>query len=115
MAKPRVDMDKLGIPKAAAAAAVPFAKPPTPESVLTPLSLGVAKSLTVKLEAEDYWGAPRLLPPARARHEAEGNAPAGHGERVAGSDGAKGCGMSNDPLADIRDTLAKLSAHMATR
>ena len=51
MAKPRVDMDKLGIPKAAAAAAVPFAKPPAPE----PAPPGSGKSLTVKLEAEDYW------------------------------------------------------------
>jgi hypothetical protein len=52
MAKPRVDMDKLGIPKAAAAAAVPFAKPPAPEPARP---VGNGKSLTVKLEAEDYW------------------------------------------------------------
>jgi hypothetical protein len=51
MAKPRVDMDKLGIPKAAAAAAVPFAKSPSQE----PASPGGDKSLTVKLEAADYW------------------------------------------------------------
>ncbi len=51
MAKPRVDMDKLGIPKAAAAAAVPFAKPAAPE----PVPPGNGKSLTVKLEAADYW------------------------------------------------------------
>jgi hypothetical protein len=51
MAKPRVDMDKLGIPKAAAAAAVPFAKPPPSESAPP----GSGKSLTVKLEAADYW------------------------------------------------------------
>jgi hypothetical protein len=55
MAKPRVDMDKLGIPKAAAAAAVPFAKPPTPEPALNPPVVGSGKSLTVKLEAADYW------------------------------------------------------------
>jgi hypothetical protein len=52
MAKPRVDMDKLGIPKAKAAAAVPFAKPPSPEP---PPPLGSDKSLTVKLTAADYW------------------------------------------------------------
>lgn len=51
MTKPRVDMDKLGIPKAAAAAAVPFARSPLPEQ--TPPGNG--KSLTVKLEAADYW------------------------------------------------------------
>jgi hypothetical protein len=51
MAKPRVDMGKLEIPKATAAAAVPFAKPLTPE----PTPLGSGKSLTVKLEAADYW------------------------------------------------------------
>jgi hypothetical protein len=53
MAKPRVDMDKLDIPKAAAAAAVPFAKPPA--ATQEPAPLGSGKSLTVKLEAADYW------------------------------------------------------------
>jgi hypothetical protein len=48
MPKPRVDMDKLGIPKATASAAVPFAKPPASAP-------GLGKSLTVKLEAADYW------------------------------------------------------------
>jgi len=52
MAKPCVDMDKLGIPKAAAAAAIPFSKPPP---ALEPAPLGSGKSLTVKLEAADYW------------------------------------------------------------
>jgi hypothetical protein len=52
MAKPRVDMEKLGIPKATAAAAVPFAKPP---ATAPAPPAGVGKSLTVKLEAEDYW------------------------------------------------------------
>jgi hypothetical protein len=51
MAKPRVDMDRLSIPKAAASAAVPFAPPPSPE----PAPPGGGKSLTVKLEATDYW------------------------------------------------------------
>ena len=51
MAKPRVDMDRLSIPKAAASAAVPFAGAPSPE----PTPLGSGKSLTVKLEATDYW------------------------------------------------------------
>jgi hypothetical protein len=51
MAKPRVDMDKLGIPKATASAAVPFARPPSPE----PPPPGGGKSLTVKLDASDYW------------------------------------------------------------
>ena len=50
MAKPRADLDKLGIPKSAASAAVPFAKPP-PERA----PAGGPKSLTVKLEAADYW------------------------------------------------------------
>jgi hypothetical protein len=49
MAKPRVDRDKLGVPKAAAA--VPFAKLPASE----PAPPGSGKSLTVKLEAADYW------------------------------------------------------------
>jgi hypothetical protein len=53
MAKPRVEMDKLaGIPKAAAAAAVPFARSPSPPDHAPP---GAGKSLTVKLEAADYW------------------------------------------------------------
>ena len=51
MPKPRVDMDKLGIPKATASAVVPFAKPPAPAAVAP----GLGKSLTVKLEAADYW------------------------------------------------------------
>ncbi len=51
MAKPRADMDKLGIPKAEASATVPFAKQPAPE----PAPPGAGKSLTVKLEAADYW------------------------------------------------------------
>ena len=51
MAKPRVDMDKLGIPKAAAAAAVPFAKAQSQE----PAPPGGGKSLTVKLDGPDYW------------------------------------------------------------
>lgn len=48
MAKPRVAMDKLGKPKAAA---VPFAKSPSSD----PVPPGGDKSLTVKLEAADYW------------------------------------------------------------
>lgn len=51
MAKPRVDMDRLSIPKAAAAAAVPFAGTPPPDQAPP----GGGKSLTVKLEAADYW------------------------------------------------------------
>ena len=49
MAKPGVDMDRLSIPEAAAA--VPFAGAPSPE----PAPPGGGKSLTVKLEASDYW------------------------------------------------------------
>jgi hypothetical protein len=46
MAKPRPDIDKLSIPKAKAAAAVPFAAESTP---------GGTKSLTVRLSHADYW------------------------------------------------------------
>ena len=51
MPKPRGDLDKLSIPKAAASAAVPFSQPP--ERVST--AAGGQKSLTVKLDAADYW------------------------------------------------------------
>jgi hypothetical protein len=51
MAKPRADMDRLSIPKDAASAAAPFAGAASPE--LAPPGSG--KSLTVKLEAADYW------------------------------------------------------------
>jgi hypothetical protein len=51
MAKPRADLDKLGIPKSEASAAVPFAKPPPDRAP----AAGGPKSLTVKLEAVDYW------------------------------------------------------------
>jgi hypothetical protein len=44
-------MGKLGIPKTAAASAVPFAKAQSQEP--TPPASG--KSLTVKLEGPDYW------------------------------------------------------------
>ena len=50
MTKPRADMTKLSVPKAAAAAAVPFsrAEEPTP-------TIGESKSLTVRLNRHDYW------------------------------------------------------------
>ena len=51
MPKPRVDLDRLSIPKATASAAVPFVKAPDRE--MTPP--GGPKSLTVKLTSEDYW------------------------------------------------------------
>jgi len=44
-------MDRLSIPKAAASAAVPFAGSPSAE----PAPLAGGKSLTVKLDASDYW------------------------------------------------------------
>jgi hypothetical protein len=47
MVKPRVDMARLSIPKAA----VPFAGAPSPVPVLP----GSGKSFTVKLEAADHW------------------------------------------------------------
>jgi hypothetical protein len=50
MAKPRADTHSRSIPKAAASAAVPFAKPSTDAP-----PVGGPKSLTVKLEAADYW------------------------------------------------------------
>jgi hypothetical protein len=46
-------MDKLAISKAAALAAVPFAKPGSEK--LAALAGGLSKSLTVKLDAADYW------------------------------------------------------------
>jgi hypothetical protein len=50
MPKPRGDLNALQIPKAAAAAAVPF-------SGVTEARMpaGGSKSLTVKLELGDYW------------------------------------------------------------
>jgi hypothetical protein len=45
MAKPKPDLDKLSIPKAKAAAAIPFAAEAKPGS----------KSLTVRLSHDDYW------------------------------------------------------------
>jgi hypothetical protein len=53
MPRPRANRQKLGIPKTAASSAVPFAKPPTPAQPTVPA--GGPKSLTVKLEAADYW------------------------------------------------------------
>ena len=47
MAKPRPDLDKLSIPKAKAAAAVPFATEAKPGAG--------SKSLTVRLSHDDYW------------------------------------------------------------
>ena len=51
MAKPRADLDRLSIPKAAASAAVPFATLEAQASAPT----GSPKSLTVKLDADRYW------------------------------------------------------------
>ena len=51
MAKPRADLDKLSISKTTASAAVPFAA--IRERTVAPA--GGPKSLTVKLDAEDYW------------------------------------------------------------
>ena len=53
MTKPRVDMDRLSIRKAAASAAVPFARAEPAAAPAPPA--GGPKSLTVKLEAADYW------------------------------------------------------------
>jgi hypothetical protein len=50
MAKPRVDMTKLSVPKAAAAAAVPFIQTEETRPVI-----GESKSLTVRLNLRDYW------------------------------------------------------------
>jgi hypothetical protein len=50
MAKPRADMTKLSVPKAAAAAAVPFTRAEEVRPVV-----GESKSLTVRLNLRDYW------------------------------------------------------------
>jgi hypothetical protein len=50
MAKPRADMTKLSVPKAAAAAAMPFTRAEEARPVV-----GESKSLTVRLNLRDYW------------------------------------------------------------
>jgi len=48
-------MEKLAISKTAASGAVPFTKSPTPEPAQRTVPAGGQKSLTVKLDADDYW------------------------------------------------------------
>jgi hypothetical protein len=60
MAKARVEMDRLSIPKASAAG--PFAPAPSPEAA----SFGGGEFLTMKLQAVDH-GTPRGAPPAEQR------------------------------------------------
>lgn len=54
MPKPRGDMGSLGIPKAAASAAVPFASSSQPPAQSAEAG-APGKSLTVKLDGADYW------------------------------------------------------------